>query len=190
MAVFASTDKMYEVLGSLFNLLMEDKGLLDKYLESNIVIKFTISDPEGFIWLTNDGKVICGPADYKPTIEMTLSGDTCHIGVTPAPASTRAASATKLSPRKRGSRPTRTRCGFGSIFTYAAIPAAASRRSVQRQLVRHNRPPSRSAKFDRCRHPFLHTRQKRRRKVHPATPGPDRQVPLRSLKQPRQRAAS
>jgi putative sterol carrier protein len=57
---------------------MQDKGLYDKYLESNIVIKFTISDPEGFIWLTNDGKVICGPADYKPTIEMTLSGDTCH----------------------------------------------------------------------------------------------------------------
>ena len=78
MAVFANTEKMYEVLGSLFNLLMEDKDLLEKYLESNIVIKFTISDPEGAIWLTNDGKVICGPADYKPTIEMTLSGDTCH----------------------------------------------------------------------------------------------------------------
>ena len=78
MAVFANTEKMYEVLGSLFNLLMEDKDLLEKYLESNIVIKFTISDPEGSIWLTNDGKVICGPADYRPTIEMTLSGDTCH----------------------------------------------------------------------------------------------------------------
>jgi hypothetical protein len=78
MAVFESTDKMYEVLGSLFNLLMQDKDLYDKFLESNIVIKFTISDPEGFIWLTNDGKVICGPADYRPTIEMTLSGDTCH----------------------------------------------------------------------------------------------------------------
>ena len=78
MAVFANTEKMYEVLGSLFNLLMQDKELYEKYIESNIVIKFTISDPEGFIWLTNDGKVICGPAEYKPTIEMILSGDTCH----------------------------------------------------------------------------------------------------------------
>jgi hypothetical protein len=78
MAVFANTEKMYEVLGSLFNLLMQDKKLYDKYIESNIIIKFTIFDPEGFIWLTNEGKVICGPADLKPTIEMTLSGDSCH----------------------------------------------------------------------------------------------------------------
>src|ERR1035438_8028387 len=64
------------------------------------------------------------------------------IGVTPAPASTRAASATKLSPRNRGSRPTNTRgpqeavfaswggskrCGSGCVFTYAATPAPASR---------------------------------------------------------------
>ena len=49
------------------------------------------------------------------------------IGVTPAPASTLAASATKLSPRNRGSRPTSTRCGAGCVFTYAAMPAAASR---------------------------------------------------------------
>ncbi len=39
------------------------------------------------------------------------------IGVTRAPASTLAASATKLSPRKRGSRPTSTRCGSGCVFT-------------------------------------------------------------------------
>ena len=52
MAVFANTEKMYEVLGSLFNLLMQDKILYEKYVASNIVIKFTINDPEGFIWLT------------------------------------------------------------------------------------------------------------------------------------------
>ena len=34
-----------------------------------------------------------------------------------AAASTRAASATKLSPRKRGSRPTSTRCGAGWVLT-------------------------------------------------------------------------
>ena len=78
MAVFESTEKMYEVLGGLFNLLMQDKELYDKFIESSIVIKFTINDPEGFIWLTRDGQVICGPVDQKPTIEMMLSGDTCH----------------------------------------------------------------------------------------------------------------
>src|SRR6266568_109301 len=49
------------------------------------------------------------------------------MGVMPAPASTLAASVTKLSPRKRGSRPTSTLCGSGCVFTYAAIPATASR---------------------------------------------------------------
>ena len=49
-----------------------------KFVESNITIKFTINDPSGFIWLTPDKGVICGDADCKPTIEMTLSGDTCH----------------------------------------------------------------------------------------------------------------
>src|SRR5580698_1178096 len=49
------------------------------------------------------------------------------MGATPAPARTCAASSTKLSPRKRGSRPTSTRCGPGRVFTYAAMPATASR---------------------------------------------------------------
>ncbi len=49
------------------------------------------------------------------------------IGVTPAAARTLAASATKLSPRKRESRPTKTRCGAGIVFTYSAMPPTASR---------------------------------------------------------------
>lgn len=78
MRVFESTDKMYEVLGELFNTLLQDPAVGPKYREAGIVIKFIISEPDGFIWLTNDDRVICGDADYKPTIEMTLSGDTCH----------------------------------------------------------------------------------------------------------------
>ena len=75
MPVFESTEKMYEVLGTLFRVLAEDPVVGPKYRESNIVIKFTINDPDGFIWLDRDAGVICGPADLKPTIEMTLSGD-------------------------------------------------------------------------------------------------------------------
>jgi len=76
--IFESTAKMYDVLGELFNELMKDQPLYQKFIDSNITIRFNIFDPEGYIWLTRDGKVICGEADYKPTIEMTLSGDTCH----------------------------------------------------------------------------------------------------------------
>jgi hypothetical protein len=78
MAVFSSTEKMYEVLGTLFEALMNDPVVGPKYAESNIIIKFIINDPDGFIWLTSEPKVICGEADLKPTIEMSLSGDSCH----------------------------------------------------------------------------------------------------------------
>jgi hypothetical protein len=76
--VFESTDKMYEVLGTLFQVLADDPVVGPKYRDTKIIIKFTITDPDGFIWLDKDAGVICGPADLKPTIEMTLSGDTCH----------------------------------------------------------------------------------------------------------------
>jgi len=78
MPVFSSTEKMYEVLGTLFEALMHDPVVGPKFAESNIIIKFIINDPDGFIWLTSEPKVICGQADLKPTIEMSLSGDSCH----------------------------------------------------------------------------------------------------------------
>lgn len=76
--IFATTEKMYEVLGELFNTLLHDPTVGPKYQKADIVIKFNIHEPDGFIWLTNDGQVIYGDADYKPTIEMSLSGDSCH----------------------------------------------------------------------------------------------------------------
>jgi hypothetical protein len=80
MAVFANTEKMYEVLGSLFEALLKDPTAGPKFVESEIIIKFDINDPAGQIWLSNEdgGTVTCGSASLKPTIEMTLSGDTCH----------------------------------------------------------------------------------------------------------------
>src|ERR1022692_4304244 len=50
-----------------------------------------------------------------------------RMGVMPAAERMRAASSTKDSPRKRGSRPTSTRCGAGWVLTYAAMPATARR---------------------------------------------------------------
>ncbi len=79
MAVFSDTEKMYEVLGELFELLLNDPAAGKKFKESNLVIKFIINDPDGMLWVdTNEMKVICGSAELKPTIEMTLSGDSCH----------------------------------------------------------------------------------------------------------------
>lgn len=78
MAVFQNTEEMYGVLGKLFETLLGDPTVGPKFIESKISIKFDIFEPSGSIWLTEEGSVICGPADIKPTIEMTLSGDTCH----------------------------------------------------------------------------------------------------------------
>jgi len=78
MTVFANTEKMYEVLGDLFNKLMSNEEVLKKFLESEITILFEIHDPPGQIWLSPEQGVICGPAAVKPTITMALSGDSCH----------------------------------------------------------------------------------------------------------------
>lgn len=78
MPVFESTEKMYEVLGALFESLMGNQEVAEKFVEAQISIQFKIHDPEGQIWLDPGGGVICGPADIKPTILMSLSGDSCH----------------------------------------------------------------------------------------------------------------
>jgi hypothetical protein len=82
MAIFESTEKMYEVLGGLFTSLTSHPKAGPKFAGAGIIIRFIISDPNGEIWLTpgdgTKGEVICGSTDLKATIEMTLSGDTCH----------------------------------------------------------------------------------------------------------------
>ena len=61
MPVFESTEKMYDVLGTLFKVLADDPVVGPKYRQSVITIKFTITDPDGFIWITKDGQVSSTP---------------------------------------------------------------------------------------------------------------------------------
>ncbi|MDJ0761434.1 MAG: hypothetical protein QNJ97_00475 [Myxococcota bacterium] len=82
MAVFEDTAKMYEVLGTLFRNLKDHPKVGPKVIASGMTVRFVISDPDGEIWLTpgddKKGYVICGGFDATATIEMRLSGDTCH----------------------------------------------------------------------------------------------------------------
>jgi hypothetical protein len=82
MPVFESKEKMQTILGGLFEKLMNDPVMGPKFAKTGIVIKFNISDPDGDLWLTpgdgTKGDVLWGSIDTKATVEMTLSGDTCH----------------------------------------------------------------------------------------------------------------
>lgn len=79
MAVFAGTEKMYQVLGELFRTLLANPVMRPKFLDADIAIRFIIDSPGGEIWLTKEGEVVCGvPEGVAPTVTLTLSGDTCH----------------------------------------------------------------------------------------------------------------
>lgn len=82
MPVFESKEKMQTVLGGLFEKLLGDAEFGPKFVQSDITIKFNISDPNAELWVTpgdgTSGEVIWGATDQKATVEMTLSGDTCH----------------------------------------------------------------------------------------------------------------
>jgi len=78
MAVFQNTAMMYDTLGTLFKNLLSDPGFGPKFKQENINIHFIINDPEGEIWVTPN-EVICGPANLTSQVQMSLSGDTCHL---------------------------------------------------------------------------------------------------------------
>lgn len=78
MQVFKDTETMYDVLGGLFNTLLQDATFAGKFKEANISIQFVIHDPTGEIHVKPD-EVVCGPCpDHKADIVMTLAGETCH----------------------------------------------------------------------------------------------------------------
>jgi len=82
MPVFESKEKMQTVLGGLFEKLLADPEFGPKFVQADITIKFNISDPNAELWVTpgdgTTGEVIWGSNADKATVEMTLSGDTCH----------------------------------------------------------------------------------------------------------------
>jgi len=108
MTVFKDTNHMYDVLGVLWKMLFNEEeaenfsdflknaGLnqdeinkfqqvrtegISKFYKADITIKFTLSDPDGTIWVIH-GKdkpeVVLGSYDAKPDVEMILSGDNAH----------------------------------------------------------------------------------------------------------------
>ncbi|NOX33979.1 MAG: SCP2 sterol-binding domain-containing protein [Deltaproteobacteria bacterium] len=82
MAVFESREKLKEVLGGLFDILLNDPKAGPKFASAGITVKFNISDPNAELFITpgdgKKGKIIWDAGDIKANVEMTLSADTCH----------------------------------------------------------------------------------------------------------------
>ena len=108
MTVFKDTNHMYDVLGALWQILFNEEenpkfvrfltsvGLGDeevrkfqdirseaakKFNNAGITIKFTLSEPEGTIWVIHGDdrpRVVLGAYDGKPDVEMILSSDNAH----------------------------------------------------------------------------------------------------------------
>ena len=83
MRIFENKESYETILGGLFNALLDDPVVGPKYIKSKIVLKFNLSDPGHTMFMTpgdgTKGEILWGDADIKADVEMTLSGDTCHI---------------------------------------------------------------------------------------------------------------
>lgn len=84
MGVFRDADQLYELLGGLFEQLMENSEIAQKGAESGLVVHFTYTDPDSEIWLDAHGRdpekisIVCGPADLNSDVEMSMKADVAH----------------------------------------------------------------------------------------------------------------
>lgn len=77
MSVFKDTNHMYEILGGLWMQFIDHPEAGPKFKETELKVKYNLSDPQGTLWITPDG-VFTGEQTIKADVEMTLSGDTAH----------------------------------------------------------------------------------------------------------------
>lgn len=81
MATFQNADELYKVIGGFFGVLTNEPGISQKLLASKLKIQFNYKEPDSFIAIDMSGeaaRVLCGTADFKPDVEMTMKADTAH----------------------------------------------------------------------------------------------------------------
>jgi len=81
MGLFESSEKFEEVLGGFFRKVSDTPNVADKLLASNLIIRFTYSDPDVVIVVDCSGdKVDVRPGDTetKAEVEMSMSADIAH----------------------------------------------------------------------------------------------------------------
>ena len=82
MAYFKDADEVYRYIGGLFERLLEDADLVEKFRKANTVVQYQYRDPESQITVKmladEEGRVDCGPTDLEPEVVMTMEADTAH----------------------------------------------------------------------------------------------------------------
>jgi putative sterol carrier protein len=84
MAYFDDIDVFYDLLVGVFDELMQDPAIRQRALDSNLLVKFVYSNPEGEYWVDCTGdeevKVYPGgtPQEMTPDATMTMELDTAH----------------------------------------------------------------------------------------------------------------
>ncbi len=81
-SVYESAGQINDIFVRLFNQInAEEPHALDDVAKSNMVIKFELTDPVTDLWVDGGSKPVLasyGDQQLKPTITVTVTGDTLH----------------------------------------------------------------------------------------------------------------
>lgn len=87
MKYFKDSEEMYKIYAALFDYVASDLEIGPQLAESNLIVRFEVSDPEGVITVNcrdkpdEEGKYFsytCGESDLKPDITFINSSDFSH----------------------------------------------------------------------------------------------------------------
>lgn len=82
MPVYSSSDELLSILEKLWARIKEHPDMSSKLTETKLVVQFKYRDPEGLLTIDcSDGKdlkVMTGPTNIKPVIEMSMKADVAH----------------------------------------------------------------------------------------------------------------
>jgi len=81
MGVFENSEKFEKVLGGFFRQVSDTPSVADKLLASNLIIRFTYTDPDVVIVVDCSGDTVDvrpGDTESKAEVEMLMSADTAH----------------------------------------------------------------------------------------------------------------
>jgi putative sterol carrier protein len=82
MQFFANTDELHHVMNELWMRIGRDPEMLEKLLQSKLIVQFQYREPEGRVTIDcSDGKelkVAVGDQPLKPIVEMSMKADVAH----------------------------------------------------------------------------------------------------------------